>query len=683
MAKQNVSFLERQLEKIVGGVAGAALLFVLVTNLLMSPHTVDVGGQSMGPAPFYAELAMEAEDARERMRRASPPDPASNPGEGAIAGLPKPVEMPPVEGFTSIVPPGQPIPDVEEGLPEIRYGEKVELAAIPAPPQPALSVGKAAARLAVPRIEQIGAMQDGTSATDDLAPTSDLHWVTGAAVFNRKAQRDLFVAAGYLPERQDVIVAELRVERREQQTNGVWSDPVVVRPYMKTRVVGKAEVGLVAAGADYELMPGEDEFIRRFRDALATKEAQERVLRPEFQSFLADSDPAEDDRFAWVIPRTLKAADETEIDMTDQDFGVEFREEPGTVPGIRPVAGGPDDGLRPGPRAPGARPVPGQPVDGPQQGANAIRLARENMTKAKEAIEKKNWTAAKPFLDEIVTLTGLPETHPLKKEAAQMLRAYRADFERAELLANRLQASPDMQEGLGPDHDPFWFTDITVRSGATYQYRLSMVLLNQYAGIASLLKNPQDARKLLVQGEWSPWTKAITVPRSKWLFVTSIPQGEGKVGVELNEWLGGKWEKAPHSLAMGEVASITRGHIVLNYGAVLVSADASRPFQRRTEIGKGETFKYENGPAGAAVFVTETGVVEEHFMAADADARNNLNQQIAQERKQREAAAGGETGRPATVTPKPAPARRPTERDRGPDRLRSPEGERRSRGRGG
>ena len=73
MAKQNVSFIERHLEKIVAGVAGAILLFALATNVVMSPHTAEVGDEVLGPASFYGEVAREAENARERLRGAKPP----------------------------------------------------------------------------------------------------------------------------------------------------------------------------------------------------------------------------------------------------------------------------------------------------------------------------------------------------------------------------------------------------------------------------------------------------------------------------------------------------------------------------------------------------------------------------------------------------------------------------------
>ena len=107
--------------------------------------------------------------------------------------------------------------------------------------------------------------------------------MTGAAVISRKAQREKFAAAHYFSDRQDLLVADVQVERREQMPNGLWGDPVIVQPYMKDRIVGRAAVELVD-----DAFTSEDEaYILDLREALRGKEKQAAVLRPPFQSVLA------------------------------------------------------------------------------------------------------------------------------------------------------------------------------------------------------------------------------------------------------------------------------------------------------------------------------------------------------------------------------------------------------------
>lgn len=679
MAKQNVSFIEREIEKIVAGVAGAVLLFVLVTNLVMSPRTAEVGGQSLPPASFYNEVASESEQARERMRAARPDPQVDAQTEKEINALLNPSgQAAPLTLPVAAVPPGAPLEDIEGAPAPTVFGAKVELAEILPPTQPVLSTGRAAARLPVPYVQQVGVASDGTGRSEELSPTTDVHWVVGAAVFNRKAQRERFVAANYLPDRQDVIVAEVRVERRSQLPNGLWSEPVTVQPYMRERTVGKAVVNLVPDGTDYALTETDNTYIGEFRQILASNQGQEKVLRPVFQSYLADTDPREDDRFEWQLPKSLKAEDGTEIDLTDPELGIEFRDDAEKGRSVHLAAGaGADGGYRAGGRGPGVRPG-GESAGGRTGGVAPAVWARDTLKQAKEAIAAGKWTLAQELLQSIVANNDVIE--PLKAEPRELLRKHRADFERAADLANRA-APGEVREGIGRDIEPLWFTDVTVKPGETYQYRTSVVLLNQYAGMARFLKNPMDASKLLVQGQWSPWSQAISVPRTKYLFLTNVPPDGGRVGVELVEWTKGDWEKAQTSLLPGEVAVATRGRTVLNYGAVLVSADPTRPFQRRVDVRKGETFRFASEMTGSAVLVNGQGEVEEHFLAEDNDRRADLNRIIQEERKRREAIKPQSgTG---TVSPQPPPAPRAPTRGRETDRQppdRREQGERGARG---
>lgn len=617
MAKQNVTYIERHVEKIAAGTGGAVLLFVLVTNVLMNPNAAQVGGESVGPSQLYDRLVEQADAARRQIDGASdvPADIAGK-SEQLHTLLVLTAKPPPKELPVAATPLRPALPEVTGGI-VAPVGAKVRLAEILPPTQPVLSTGKAFARLMMPRDQQPGGAADGSAAAD-LMPTTELHWVAGAAVIDRKAQREKFAAAKYLSDRQELIVAEMRVERREQMPNGQWADPVVVQPYASRRIVARARLNTLLEGTDLRVRGDESQYASDLRQLLHVADAQTAILRPEFQSYLADPNPSDDDTTEWQIPRTLTAPGGATIDMTSPDFGVQFVQQDERAPGVRPTG----------------KPGTARPTDGEAAGPPAARVQRA-VKQAEEAIAQKKWLEAKQILDDLIAATDVNEI--LKRDALNLRKRHLTDFEEAERRASRMD-STQSQDRLGPDDDPLWFTDISVQPGKTYQYRLSVVAYNEYVDSSSRLENPNDVGKLLLQGQWSEWSKAVTVPAAKHLFLTSVPPDGGRVSVELWEWKAGEWLKARADLLPGEVVAAARNpKDTIDYGAVLVSADPLRPFVRRSGSPKSETFKYEPQETGAAVVVNAEGQIEEHFVAESADRRLEVNRTITEERKRREA----------------------------------------------
>ncbi len=621
MAKQNVTYVERHVEKIAAGAGGAVLLFVLVTNVLMNRNAAQIGGESVGSTQLYNRVVEQAEAARRRIDSTSevPTDVASK-SEQLHTLLVETAKPPPNTLPVAATPPNPAPPEVTGGI-MAPVGAKVRLAEILPPTQPILSTGKASARLLTPRVQQPGVTADA-SAADDLMVTTDLHWVTGAAVIDRKAQREKFAAAKYLSDRQELMVAEVRVERREQMPNGQWAEPVVVQPYASRRIAARAKLKTLAEGADIRLPDDESQYAADLRQMLRSSDAQIAILRPEFQSYLSDQNPMDDDTIEWQIPRTLTARSSATVDMTSPDFGVQFVAQDEGVPGARP------------PGRPGVGQAAGGEAGAGAAGTPAARVQRA-VKQAEEAIAQKKWLEAKQILDDIIGATDVNEI--LKRDALNLRKRHLTDFEEAERRANRMD-STQLEDRLGPDDDPLWFTDISVQPGKTYQYRVSVVAYNEYVDSSSRLENPNDVGKLLLQGQWSEWSKAVTVPAAKHLFLTSVPPDGGRVSVELWEWKAGEWLKARADLLPGEVVAAARNpRDTIDYGAVLVSADPARPFVRRSGNPKSETFKYEPQETGAAVVVNAEGQIEEHFVAESSDRRLEVNRTITEERKRHEA----------------------------------------------
>ncbi len=71
MAKQNVGFGERHLEKLVFGAAGAVLAGVAFMYLVQDPYKLEVGGQSVNPAGFYTQLDEQAQRMQQALKNAT------------------------------------------------------------------------------------------------------------------------------------------------------------------------------------------------------------------------------------------------------------------------------------------------------------------------------------------------------------------------------------------------------------------------------------------------------------------------------------------------------------------------------------------------------------------------------------------------------------------------------------
>ncbi|MCH7924476.1 MAG: DMT family transporter [Planctomycetes bacterium] len=65
MAKQVVNPIERHVEKAVLGVAGIALIAVIVMYAVRSPNQVEIGGEMVTPGEIDAKLAQQAVDVRD------------------------------------------------------------------------------------------------------------------------------------------------------------------------------------------------------------------------------------------------------------------------------------------------------------------------------------------------------------------------------------------------------------------------------------------------------------------------------------------------------------------------------------------------------------------------------------------------------------------------------------------
>jgi len=601
MARRHMGFVERHGEKLVFGMAGVVLTGVVLFCAVRSPNRIRVEGRALAPEEFYKLLAVRADHARQAIREAHLAELEELP---QLASKAKVARGP----FLAAGSPGPRIPRLDD-LVELR---NIKLATILAPTLPIASTGKAYA--AVPKATEASILDARQPARlPSLVPGQDWHWVTLAAVISRHAQRQAFLAANYALGRLDFIVTDVEAERQEQTRNGTWRTAELIKPYQQLRLIGPRETQLHEDKFGYEVDPQDWGWIHAYRQQLGQREAQAAILRAPFQPFLAEQRPEDDDCFAWTVPATLPANDGTEITLCDAAYGLRFAvdESPGSAF-----------------------------LKGSAAALAQLKQAKEAMATGWETVGLQPYLEAAEDLRSIAADASVP--NGLRQAAARVLEPNQGEIAYATQLRRAEQARQEMavDTGLGPPVEPMWITDTTVEPGKTYRYRIRLFALNPYAGAPTYLANPHDASRLILEGQWSPWSKPIRVKPIHHLFLIG-PDDEAQktVRVQLYQWSRGTWENGSTTVGIGNTLVIERHTSRLTYDGVVHKIDFHHPYveDRAREQDSRRTAASETV---ALTLAKSDGSLEEHFAARDKLLRRDLLSDIRNEEKRRRTRQG-------------------------------------------
>ena len=330
----------------------------------------------------------------------------------------------------------------------------------------------------------------------------------------------------------------------------------------------------------FAVTPQGRELIQGYVNKLSTLEAQEAVLRPAFQALIGE------EMDEWKIPKQLKAGNAT-VDMTDLDtWNVYFASE--------------DDDATGGP-------------GGREENESARRRkAMDDLKAAKDAIQANKWIEAQELLDAVLKNSDAPP--PTTLDAEKLLKDNEARFQQAVIDAEKLAESKALKSDiqLGPDLDPYWVTDLNVSPGKTYRYRVRVAMVNRFAGQPSNLSSPQDAGKVLLEGQWSAWTDPITVPKVQHILLTRLRDGKAEFNVA--KWERGEWDKGGRlPLEVGD--TVEPGDTSAST-MVLAHIAEKRPFlsSQRSPDGSEKVVEQE---VEAALLVRLDGEIEEHLEPQD------------------------------------------------------------------
>lgn len=528
MKVKGINPIEQNVEKIVLGVAGAALLGVVAMQVL-GGSTVEV---KAGQAPValdraYEPVKVEAQAVMAQMTEGSPRLPEApvvdllgqyNTSAGKpVAVRPRLVALgPPMSLSTSAsADNAQPITDAVYSA--IR---------VPAPAAPSVNSFRSTLDpIQVSRSPEIAAIVPVAQPHDKAA-------ITIETTFNGRALQEMLRtdpdgAGGPIrpiPLRwwQDGLeIVAIHAERQTQRADGSWSDAEAVAPM-------PGQIDLLKPTA-----PEERFNPVTIRGVIASaRQMSRQVLRPDYFRVIAGSPwmpPSAAAKVATIesrrpeIDRLLNARREMERQIRVQEALLE-RGPATNTPRTQP--GGGEPGRQPEP----PRTNPTQPAtQDPAMQAIRARIAefRDQLVRSEETLKAIG-----------VGIDGKP------------LPVWEAEEEG---LSNAL---PPLEN----DAVDLWVHDVRVESGAVYRYRMQVVLNNPFFGNGpALLADQQSlAAEPFLYGEWSDWSAPAAVEQDRYYFVTAASTRDAlgampRAQVEVFEFYYGFWRRGTASLAGGDI----------------------------------------------------------------------------------------------------------------------------------
>lgn len=588
MAKGAFNVFELHAEKIVLGVVGAFLLAMVWLYLISTPNKVEFDGKLVGPGELDEAILAQANQLQQRVRGLKPPevnvpDFSSQLRKQQETGLFAPAEgSPPLAANirrsapfgVSINVPGI---QADEGKP----GGTAIASVTPIKTNPPVVETGRSMVIAVPAaFEQI-------ARPDEKKPEAvEKPWVTIATYFDKQAQQEAMVSAGYPQYRARVLIAGVDVQRQELKADGTWSDWADVSP---SAAMPKLTIPSPVLDEATGAVKNRDEIDRVFELVQAN---QQRIIQPVYFNI--------DGGDEWVTPpleghEPEEEADEDTAKPKEPKPKKELRPQPAPrqTPPPPPTGrgnrggGGASDVAGGGGGARQNRP----PVDDPKIKQEQAKQADADLKEAKEAFKEKEYATARAKAQ---SAANNEHAKKLTKDQAEDLLK---DIESAEeKLAQQNQgggrnprnagggtvvadgdgapvnprgASPVNPRGGGggvqavqvaelvthptTDAPAVWFHDDSVEAGKTYRYRMRVNVWNRYVGQAKALKNPADAQKTVLTGEWSDAGEPVTTVASSFFFVKGPRAGNEAASVEVWKFMSGSWRRESFDVMVGDV----------------------------------------------------------------------------------------------------------------------------------
>ena len=595
MAKEAVSPIERHLEK--GVLALAVLLFAgaVVRYLVSSPNTTAVDGRQVGPAEIYQIVADEGRALREHInnyREDVEPVRAADLSSPtyAAAALPRPVSF------------GPQVPVMQsEDI------GNIDLVALPKPTQPKVIIGRSGAVLA-PQMS-ITALPEkvddyylgwNTIEGQDEGYIDAVNWVTVATTCDVGAQRQAALKANYAPGRAVPYVVGVDLQRRERRWDGTYPEwgeqsiptyaPLILKgahdpsklPYLKV----EEHAGKMRISDEMR------EEIIRFEKIVENPDYRLELMRP-MPPRVAYGD-------YWLYAGLEEALG---VNLRLLDDEVIFGEEEGNCPLWD--------------RYP-------KPPKGP-------RVDIEKDLRARERVIDRELDVVQGWIDQGCYEAAVGQLLSFQKSSLHLFTAKQVDRLESMLDDAETQWKRDKDKPKGPRElspvQVLWTHDAlreSVVSGKVYQYRMRVLMYNNYAGAAAELNNPEEAEVVLRESEWSDPSEDVRIPYDTDFYLVGKKERDRTAKIDVFKWHKGTWLKSAFRVGVGEliggrsIEKIDKERVSIDFstGATVVDLDFDRPYRARRER-RGEISWSDPKPTLAMVYVDSAGKLYERLLDAD------------------------------------------------------------------
>lgn len=593
MARGSLNFFERHVEKIVLGLAAGFAIYVFVAFFVLSPNEKKYNNQSVAPGGLREAILTNAKQLESRVRAATPaaepvPNFATKIEKEFASGVLQPTEqraaLPRVLAQTA--PFGEPLP---------QFGDQQEqtnvvLVTPLKPESPGVSTGRALVIAKRPQVPA-AAREGGSDANREADQAVEKAWATVAAWYPADAMRKEMIDAGYAPFRASVYLTGVEAQRQELLATGEWGE--------------WEDVTLSGAMPQYDIPPAVMDSNGLIQNKTELDEAYKLVLsetralvQPAFYPIRRGD--------AWRLPAldgldAARFAKGTDLPVNAEPVALAAAPEPPRAPAGRAAAGRelkPAEGEDP-PAAPPERPArrggrerAGEGRERNSEGPDP-RAARKAMTekleKAEQALRAKEWEEARATAMALKQEGKLPNEFEERTERV-IERAMEGIMSQKILNMQELLEHPAQKGKIA-----IWFHDDSVEAGKTYRYHIRPTIWNRYVGRAKAVKNPEDASKSVIRGEWSLSSPPITIAPDTHFFVSgaSLP-----ARIEVFKWQSGDWKSESFEVGVGEVIGAPRraGATAVDFttGAVVIDVREDPDFLFRVKQAKGR-FEHRNG----------------------------------------------------------------------------------------
>lgn len=635
MSKGAFNFFEMHAEKFALGLAGTGLLGMLWSYMVGSPNKLEYGGQEYGPRDLLQAVYDDSQRLDRAIKGATAEDPKidnysdklkSEVTAGIFAGGDAP-------GLRMVTTLGKAIevPGLEEAE---EVAGSVALVTPLKPTTPAALTGRS---LVVKKPIELSL--SGQSAPPPTAAASDegeeLAWVSVAAYFDKKAQYQEMVSAKYAPYRTKVYVAGLDVERQEKLATGEWSD---WKPAPASGAAPKLELRDPIFDSQTGELVNREEIDQMFR---LVKAEQPLLLQPPFYEVKDGS--------SWEVP-PIEGFEREYIEEDVEDAPAPKAPQAPPPTSERPIGSGRGEGGRSG----------GFGLGGPADNTaelkrEAQKMIREELKEGKLAAQKQDWNKLRDIAQKVATNEYANAADKKKVESwrrkaeAELAKAGRASAgaprppRTGEMSsvdprgasvgmagasarpAEAIQLVTHPEKGL----PAVWYHDDGVEAGKTYRYRMRVKLWNRYVGRIRALQQPEQAKQVVILGDWSEPSDPITVTPPTHFFVKG---GRDTANVDVWKWRAGRWIRQAFEVGVGDVIGEVRKtktgdldadgneervDIDFTTGAVVldVRPDESVPLR---QAGKDGAFRYSDKKSLTVIYLDPAdGQVKERTQLFD------------------------------------------------------------------